>query len=161
MATKELQKTRLPRGGLGYEALTMAVGIMVERIQSLPKEDRDDLYELMKEIPKAETPDDVNSIAVSMREILDQSPIRLRALDQTTPFRPGSGLQKWIEFVSGRIRELRTKAGLTQVRLAAKAGLPQSHISRLENAEHSPSRLTLEKIARALGMPVSAFDPSA
>ena len=50
---------------------------------------------------------------------------------------------------------------VTQEQLAAKAGLPQSHISRLEGAKHSPSRATLEKIAAALEVPLSCLDPSA
>src|SRR3712207_7329157 len=55
---------------------TMAVAILVERIQSLPKEDRDDLYELMKEVLTAETREEFDSIARTMREILDQAPVR-------------------------------------------------------------------------------------
>jgi transcriptional regulator with XRE-family HTH domain len=59
------------------------------------------------------------------------------------------------------IKELQLKAGWTQEQLAAESGLPQSHISRLEAGKHSPSRATLEKIAKALGVDVAVFDPSA
>lgn len=142
-----------------HEALTMALAIVAQRIESLPKEDRDDLCELVKELGKAESSDEFESVVVTMREILDQAPVRLRKFDQTSEFRPGKGLQRWIGFVSGRIRSLREQAGLTQVQLAKKSGLPQSHISRLENGEHSPSHVTLEKIANALGVPVSELAP--
>ncbi|OHB75234.1 MAG: hypothetical protein A2W31_11590 [Planctomycetes bacterium RBG_16_64_10] len=64
-------------------------------------------------------------------------------------------------FVSAKIRDCRKAAGLTQQQLEEKTGLPQSHISRLENGEHSPSHATLEKIAKALNMPVTMFDPCA
>ena len=74
---------------------------------------------------------------------------------------PGPGLQNWLDYVSKRIRELREKAGWTQEDLAQKTGLPQSHISRLENGKHSPAHATLEKIAAALGVGVGEIDPSA
>ena len=69
--------------------------------------------------------------------------------------------QKWLGPLSQRIRKARVKAGLTQVQLATKAGIPQSHVSRLETAKHSPSHKTLSRIAKALDVPLSQFDPSA
>ena len=71
---------------------------------------------------------------------------------------PQPSLEQWLEHVSGKIRDARKKAGMTQEGLAELSGLPQSHISRLETAKHSPSRMTLEKIAEATGQPVSFFD---
>lgn len=69
------------------------------------------------------------------------------------------GLQRWMDYVGKKIRNRREEAGLTQGQLAEKSGLPQSHISRLENSVHSPSRSTLEKIANALQISVAEFDP--
>jgi transcriptional regulator with XRE-family HTH domain len=60
-----------------------------------------------------------------------------------------------------RIKDLRVNAHLTQEELAELSGLPQSHISRLESGKHSPSRITLEKLAQALNVGVEAFDLSA
>jgi DNA-binding XRE family transcriptional regulator len=159
MATKLRNAARAR--DLDHRALTMALAILVERIQSLSPDDREDLYELLKELPKAETGEAVNSIVVTMEEILGQAPVRLSTMDQAEEFQAGPALQKWIDFVSGRIRELREAAGLTQVQLAEKSGLPQSHISRLEGRKHSPSRVTLEKLAAALGVSLSALEPSA
>ena len=48
---------------------------------------------------------------------------------------------------------------MTQTDLAKKAGLPESHISRLENAEIRATNLTLVKIAKALGVSVGDIDP--
>jgi transcriptional regulator with XRE-family HTH domain len=73
---------------------------------------------------------------------------------------PGEELRHWMGFVSNRIRHYREQANLTQQELADKAGLRQSHISRLEQGLHSPSSLTLEKIAAALGVSISELDPS-
>jgi len=52
--------------------------------------------------------------------------------------------RKWAEHVGKKIKEFREQAQLTQVQLAEKAGLPQSHISRLEIAESSATHLTLK-----------------
>ena len=50
----------------------------------------------------------------------------------------------------------RAEAGLTQAEVAARVGTTQSAIARLESAEpkHSPSMVTLQKYAKALGYKV-------
>lgn len=142
------------------DALTIALALVLDRIQSLPQEDKNDLLELLMELPKAQTEEELQSLQVALREILAQKPVRVRRMDLAgTENEPG--LQRWKQDVSEKIRSLRTQAGMTQHDLAVKSGLPQSHISRLETGTHSPSRATLEKIAHALGQPLSALDPSA
>ena len=49
------------------------------------------------------------------------------------------------------IREARARSGLTQARLARRAGTRQSAISRLENDEVSPTIETLELLMTAMG----------
>ncbi len=66
-------------------------------------------------------------------------------------------LGNWTAYVSQRIREARERAGLTQEQLSVQSGLPQSHISRLEQGKHSPTAKTLEKIATALKLPHFSF----
>lgn len=68
-------------------------------------------------------------------------------------------LRKWVDFVGKKIRSLRDKKGWTQEELAKKAGLTQSHVSRIEQSKHSPSHKTLVKIAKALGVAVGTLDP--
>jgi transcriptional regulator with XRE-family HTH domain len=63
--------------------------------------------------------------------------------------------------VSTRLRTTRESAGITQEELAKRTGIQQSHLSRLEQGEHSPTQKTLMKIANALGVEISVFDPSA
>lgn len=58
-----------------------------------------------------------------------------------------------------RIREVRKRAGLTQEELAARSGLTQSHLSRLELGKYVPTLTTLERLARALKVPVSDLLP--
>ena len=143
-------------------SLALAFAILVDRVKGLPKEDRQDLYELMLELPKAESSGDVSEVLDAMLEILDQEPVRTVTIEQTKlDPQAGPGLKKWIDVVSERIRHSRIEAKLTQQELADRADIPQSHISRLENGKHSPSFATLEKIAAALNRPVSDLAPSA
>jgi ribosome-binding protein aMBF1 (putative translation factor) len=94
-----------------------------------------------------------------MLEILEQVSEAVRELDMDAA--PPPRLKEWMGLVAGRIREARKGAGLTQEELAERTGLPQSHISRLERGEHSPSHLTLEKLAKGLQVPLSRLDPTA
>lgn len=82
-------------------------------------------------------------------------------MDLERPAERPEKLQKWVVFVGDKVQQLPKSANLTQIELAEKSGLPQSHISRIESAKLSPSRATLEKIAGALGVQLSAIDPSA
>lgn len=53
-----------------------------------------------------------------------------------------------------RTRELRVAAGLSQEALAEKAGLHRTYIGMIERAEKNITLANIEKIARALGVPV-------
>ncbi len=139
----------------------LALSVLIERIGSLPKAERDDLFELLQEWRKADTTEEQESIHHAMEEILAQVPIATKPLFRNEQEPLSRGLKPWAEHVGQKIRELRANAGLTQNDLASRAGLPQSHISRLENAEHSATHFTLEKIAKALGVPVDEIDPCA
>jgi DNA-binding XRE family transcriptional regulator len=158
MATKQIKRVQPPQEDISRRALTMALSILVERIQELPEADRNDLCELMKELLHAESSEELNNVAATMEEILDQEPIQLEKMDQGDERPWGAGLQKWIDFVSARIRELRVNANLTQAALAELSGLPQSYINRLESGSISPSRIVLEKLAKALKIDIEAFD---
>ena len=49
------------------------------------------------------------------------------------------------------MRKARTEQHITQRQLAAKTGLTQADISRIENGEANPTLQTLKKIADGLG----------
>lgn len=62
-----------------------------------------------------------------------------------------------LKLAGSRLAEARKARGWTQKRLGEKLGLPQSQISRIErNPDHTTVR-TLKRIARALGVRVSAL----
>ncbi len=62
-----------------------------------------------------------------------------------------------LELAGQRIAKARKAAGLTQVQLGKKLNLPQSQISRIERNPDRTTVRTLKRIARALGVSVSAL----
>ena len=63
----------------------------------------------------------------------------------------------FLELAGERIAKARKAAGLTQKQLGERLKIPQSQISRIErNPDHTTVR-TLKRIARALGVNVSAL----
>jgi transcriptional regulator with XRE-family HTH domain len=54
-----------------------------------------------------------------------------------------------------RLKRLRMEQGLSQRALAARAGLSREYLARLETARQDPTLSTLEKLARALKVPVA------
>jgi len=137
----------------------MAVSVLIQRIQSLGKADRDDLYELFQALVKTEDECEIQCIRRTMEEILAQGEITVQPLLKEVPAKLDRKAEEWALYVATKIRTLRDNAGLSQAELAAKAGLTQSHISRLENSEHTATNMTLEKIAMALGVDTRELDP--
>ena len=135
----------------------LAVAILVDKFISLSKEEKDDVCTLMHELSNTQSSDEITEIFQTIEEILSQRKIALTKMD----FDAESSDGNWKAFVSKTIREQRRVAGITQAELAEKSGLLQSHISRLENGQYSATRITLEKISNALGIPLSRLDPSA
>ena len=158
MLTNELRET-YGKLSTDVRGAVLALSVLIDRIGTLPKVDRDELFELLQEWRKADTPEDQDSIHRAMEEILAQVPITVKPMTLSPRPAMTRGLHEWAKHVGKSIRTLREGQGLTQTQLAERAGLPQSHISRLENAEHSPTHLTLEKIAKALGVEVGTIDP--
>jgi DNA-binding XRE family transcriptional regulator len=135
-----------------------AVRALAQSIKRLSPAEINELLDLVRHIHQADDQEEYDSWIRAIAELLGprtshSEPFPLE--DEGMP----AGLKNWTEHVGARIRELRTRAGMTQVDLARAAGLTQSHVSRLENAEHSATNLTLTKIATALGVEVGEIDP--
>jgi ribosome-binding protein aMBF1 (putative translation factor) len=137
----------------------LALSVLMDRIRSLPRQDRDDLFELLTELREDADNEERKSIRIAMEEILAQIPVEMRSVSMAPSGNLSEKRKKWADHVGKKIKELREAAGLTQVKLAEKAGLPQSHISRIENAEYSPTNITIAKIAKALNVVVGVIDP--
>ena len=59
--------------------------------------------------------------------------------------------------VGGRLRELRTRRGLSMRSLAEMSGLNFNTLSLIENGKSSPSVSTLQQLSQALQVPITAF----
>jgi transcriptional regulator with XRE-family HTH domain len=59
--------------------------------------------------------------------------------------------------IAQRVREYRLQLGLTVGQLAARSGLSKGMLSKMENAQASPSLATLARLSAALSVPVTAF----
>ncbi len=55
------------------------------------------------------------------------------------------------------LKRLRTEAGLSQEELAFRAGLDRTYISALERGLYSASIVTIERLAKALGVEPTEF----
>ena len=58
-----------------------------------------------------------------------------------------------------RVRELRIERGLSQAKLAARAGIDPSTVNQIETGKRSPSANSLNKLAAALGVEVVDLFP--
>ena len=56
-----------------------------------------------------------------------------------------------------KVRKERTKLGLSQERLAAKAGVHRTYIGMIERAEKNITLENIEKVAKALNLKLSNF----
>jgi len=76
-------------------------------------------------------------------------------LSSNDPIAPGLPLDEIN--VGRRLRELRAGGGLSMRALAEKSGLNVNTLSLIENRRTSPSVSTLQQLAQALQVPISAF----
>jgi len=133
-----------------------------ESFSHLPKETIDDLTELLQMVPGA-TEEHHREIVATIVEILVPESLRVKIEKEYSLEHEDSAVRDRVnEYrakVGMEIRRVRCERQMTQEALAEAAGLPQPHICKLEKGVHVPTHLTLEKIAKALGVPTSQIDP--
>lgn len=61
----------------------------------------------------------------------------------------------WV--IARRVRECRTELGMTVEQLAERSGISKGMLSKIENAQASPSLGTLVKLASATSVPLTSF----
>jgi transcriptional regulator with XRE-family HTH domain len=59
-----------------------------------------------------------------------------------------------IETMAMRLKTLRKARGVSQEALAKRAGISRTYLARLETARQDPTLSTLEKLAKALKVPI-------
>ena len=70
---------------------------------------------------------------------------------------PRSAPHPFLNRLGARIRTLRLAKGLSQEALADAAGIDRSYMSGIERGVRNTSVLTLARVARALGVPMTTF----
>lgn len=160
MSTKTLRREQEALFEVGPEERVQAIDIVVDLVSRLPADDAADLLKLVRELRKATSREEKEAAAEAIKEILDQHPGQVMLMPLPHSAERPDRLKKWISYVGAKVREIRKHSGLTQQELAERAGIPQSHVSKIENGDLSPTRMTLEKIAKAMRRPVGNIDPT-
>ena len=62
--------------------------------------------------------------------------------------------KKYLEHFAQRVRVLREEQGISQEKLAERAGLHSTYIGMVERLERNPSLICIYKIANGLGIDV-------
>lgn len=142
--------------------LTKDEQMALNRFLGLPEKKQVRLMELVRLYQTASDEEEQQEIKCVMGEVLfrGQSAVKASPVgDDVTPDEKRK-LQSHRNYVAQQIKKQRSKAGLTQVELAKKTGLPQTHICRLELGQHAPTYKTIERIAKVLGVDPGVLDPS-
>jgi transcriptional regulator with XRE-family HTH domain len=85
-------------------------------------------------------------VPAANEHVIVDGPPRLDSLD------PGVG---WV--IAQRVREYRNQLGLTVEQLAERSGISKGMLSKIENAQASPSLGTLVKLAGAISVPLTSL----
>ena len=147
------------RGTLESSLTAAAVATVGARMVQLDPDDQRDLFDCVKDLSTIKSREDAEETMKTILEILEPkgkgSNSLKDSLVEAVPSRQKH--ESWLIWISQKLRSLREDRGLTQEELANMAGLPQSHISRLEAGRHSPSMKTLQKLASALKVDVNSL----
>jgi transcriptional regulator with XRE-family HTH domain len=68
-------------------------------------------------------------------------------------------VNKQLQYVINRIKEIITQKSVSQLELSVKSNLSQSFLANIEKGKKQPSVLTLLRIASALNVSLKAFLP--
>ncbi len=75
-----------------------------------------------------------------------------------SPAAPGGAVEDQIGWViANQVRARRQEIGLTMIQVAERTGISKGMLSKIENAQTSPSLTTLARLATALDMPVTSL----
>ena len=134
---------------------------MLDRILRLRPTQRKRILQLIELYQAAASQREGIEIREALEEILLRDPGTLTAtaieLEQSKDARKALGRHR--AYVGAQIKKGRQRLGISQEELAKRAGIPQSHVCRLETGKHAPTYRTIEKLAQALGITPAKLDP--
>ena len=140
---------------------------IVERLLRLPPEKTKRVLELWKLHGQSQDQEERDEIQKVFVEIIHPALVDI-------PWHPGtigrleegvSGetirkIKSYRKLVGLRIRNRRIGLAMTQDDLAQKAGIPQSHVCRIEKGMHASTDATIQRVAQALSTAPSELDPA-
>ena len=134
---------------------------MLDRILRLRLTQQRRILQLVELYQKAANEQEAIEIGEVLAEILFRDPESLVAtrINDERSKDAGKALERQRTYVGEQIRKWRQRVKMSQEELANKAGIPQSHVCRLETGKHAPTYVTIEKLAQALGVKPSQLDP--
>lgn len=138
-----------------------AIAVLVERIASLDKEVKDDLAAVLMEAIKCTGKQELREVEQTLKELIFPGLTGTLIKGQAGDADGAVKLEGWTKSVGEKIKQFREGKGWTQQDLAEKADMLQSHISKLETGQHSPSHKTLVALSKALGVEINQIDPAA
>jgi DNA-binding transcriptional regulator YiaG len=157
MATKEKNESLADRSRLIRD-----IFLAYRRLAPKKRERVDALFGLLAQ---TEDPEEQAEIALGAAEILVPHVVgkagcagKIADLEEGVSDETKQKVDSYRRHVGSAIRQRRGELQLTQAELAARAGIPQSHISRLEDGMHAPTAKTIERLARALETEPSKLD---
>jgi transcriptional regulator with XRE-family HTH domain len=131
---------------------------MKKASETAPKVTQDDNLPVtsLRKVRSLHTPDDVVRSIDEGDDADDALP--LPALDSHDPHALAGARDNILEVAIGReVRAFRKKLGITVSDLARATGLSLGMLSKIENGVTSASLTTLQRLSRALGVPVTAL----
>jgi len=142
---------------LDLSAVRRQAKALILAYHRLPQNKKTRVDELIRLLEQAEDLNEQDEIAMAAGEILVPEMTKMNGLSgEIADLAEGVSdatkrkVDAYRKHVGGAIKRRRGELQMTQAELAAKAGLPQSHISRLEDGQHAPTARTIERLAQAL-----------
>lgn len=154
-----LVKSELRRFPRAQRELALLIQLTVERMCQLPGEDVQDLVDLRMAYSKASDDEERDEIMSLMEDIFhgEREDIgEARPLSKHVDHQANRKLALW---VGSEVARLRQAKGWTQGQLGDAAGIPQPHVSKIENGVYYATEKTRTKLAQALGVDPSVLDP--
>ena len=130
------------------------------RLSKYPRTRLEDIKEIVSLLVDAQGEEERVEISKTLLEVLFPKSIGgIGAFDDEIEAEARERVDTYRRKVGQAIRQRREAVGMTQERLAELAGIPQSHVSRLECGKHTRTHLTIKRVADALKTSPSQLDP--
>ncbi len=137
-----------------------AAELQALKLLNLTKEEISHFCELQRLFQKSRDEQEKKEIIAALLEIINpDGNADVGNVESGVDRRTKEKVRRYHAKVGIEIRNRRIAKGLSQQQLAELAGIPQSHVSRLENGKHTPTHLTIQKLARALRTRPKMIDP--